>query len=315
MSDVPIYDQQGIQVDSFYIDDTLEYVNGRVNRGEKCYYKGSGVPYKSHNVLNEDLTEDYKVLEEGLVFYSGSMVSKKCYEGKTGIFQERYGCVFPDWIGTCSSREVQIFENLYDENRFEFNDIECLGWEWIDEDAGQIMIKCEYKSDRKPWTDDVYGLMDLIEYMIQSDWNFPWDKASICDISEKSLVTDVADLFHSSELHHKLGGVYSILYSLGQSDFKTYQKFCVTHGLPCSSMADYVISTLMILQRNSVDIDEVMVGNPHDIYRNIVQNYLVVGKNCGYCGVGSCKGRMDDNLGYGDGIKEQYIKRAKTMLK
>ena len=314
MSDVPIYDQQGIQVDSFYIDDTLEYVNGRVNRGEKCYYKGSGVPYKSHNVLNEDLTEDYKVLEEGLVFYSGSMVSKKCYEGKTGIFQERYGCVFPDWIGTCSSREVQIFENLYDENRFEFNDIECLGWEWIDEDAGQIVIKCEYKSDRKPWTDDVYGLMDLIEYMIQSDWNFPWDKASICDISEKSLVTDVADLFHSSELHHKLGGVYSILYSLGQSDSKTYQKFCVTHGLPCSSIPDYVIATLMILDRNKVDIRRFLVGSPQQIYKNIVQNYLVIGKNCGYCGVGSCKGRMDDNLGYGDNIKAQYIERAKEML-
>ena len=39
--------------------------------------------------------------------------------------------------------------------------------------------------------------------------------------------------------------------------------------------------------------------------------YLVVGKNCGYCGVGSCQG-MDDNLGYGDGIKNNYIKRAEA---
>lgn len=317
MVDVPIYNKQGEQVDTFHIDDdTLEYVNGRVNKGSKCYYKGSGVPYHSHNVLNEDLTDEYKVLDEGLVFYSGSMVSKACYEGKTGIFQERYGCVFPDWIGTCSNREVQIFENLYDENGFEYNDIDCLGWEYIDEEAGQIMIKCNYKSERKSWfeSQDLNGLMDLIYYMIQSDWNFPWDKASIADISAKSFVTDVADLFHSDKLGHQLGSVYSILYSLGQTDHELYEMFCVNHGLPCTTVPDYVIAAMMILQRNKVDIRPLMVGGPDDIYRNVVQNYLVVGKNCGYCGVGSCKGRMDDNLGYGDGIKAQYIQQAKQML-
>ena len=316
MTDVPIYNTQGVQVDSFHIDDTLEYVNGRVNKGDKAYYKGSGVPYKSHNVLNEDLTEEYKVLDEGLVFYSGSMVEKQCYVGKTGVFQERYGCVFPDWIGTCSQREVQIFENLYDENGFEFSDIDCLGWEYIDEDAGQIMIKCQYKSDRKSWfdTEDVSGLMDLTNYMVQSDWNFPWDKASIMDISAKSLVTDVADLFHSNKLFHKLGGVYSILYSLGQANNKLFKQFAITHGLPCTTIPDYVLATMMILTRNNVDIQELMVGSPDQIYKNVVQNYLVQGKNCGYCGVGSCKGRMDDNLGYGDRIKAQYIDRARTML-
>ena len=316
MVDVPIYNTEGVQVDSFHIDDTLEYVNGRVNKGEKGYYKGSGVPYRSHNILNEQLTDEYKVLDEGLVFYSGSMVEKACYVGKTGIFQERYGCVFPDWIGTCSSREVQIFENLYDEHAFEFNDIECLGWEYIDEDAGQIMIKCDYKSERKPWLEsqDMLGLMDLMVYMIESGWNFPWDKASILDISYKCLVTDVADIFHSHDLMHKLGGIYSILYSLGQTSRELYEMFCVTHGLPCTSVADYVIATLMILDRNGEDIRELLVGSPQQIYQNIVENYLVQGKNCGYCGVGSCKGRMDDNLGYGDRIKAQYIQQAKSML-
>ena len=90
--------------------------------------------------------------------------------------------------------------------------------------------------------------------------------------------------------------------------------FCVQHGLPCTTVPDYVIATMMILQRNKVDVRELMVGGPMDIYRNVVQNYLVLGKNCGYCGVGSCKGRMDDNLGYGDGIKAQYIQQAKQML-
>ena len=316
MTDIAIYDRQGVQVNSLFIDDTIEYVNGRVVKGDKCYYKGAGVPYRSHNILNEELTDEYTVLEEGLVFYSGVMVEKDCFKGKTGLFQERYGCVFPDWIGACSSREIQIFENLYDENGFEYSDIECLGWHFIDEEAKQVYIECNYKSDRVGWMErqDLNGLMDLINYMIQSDWNFPWDKASILDISAKSFVTDVADLFHSDRLFHQLGSAYSILYSLGQQDFKVYQMFCVQHGLPCTTMMDYINATLMILMRNKVDISELIVGGPEDIYRHVVQNYLVQGKNCGYCGVGSCKGRMDDNMGYGDGIKKNYIERAAAML-
>ena len=316
MSDIAIYNQEGVMVDTLFIDDTLEYVNGRVLKGDKCYYKGAGVPYKQHHVLNEDVTDEYTILEEGLVFYSGVMVEKECFKGKSGIFQERYGCIFPDWIGACSSREIQIFENLYDENPFEYNDIECLNWHYIDEDAKQVFIECNYKSDRVSWLEkqDLFGLVDLINYMLASNWNFPWDKASIQDISAMSLVTDVADIFYSDKLVHKLGGVYSILYSLGQSDPKVYQAFCVQHGLPCTTQMDFVNATLMILMRNNVDIQEVLIGGPTDIYRHVVQNYLVQGKNCGYCGVGSCKGRMDDNMGFGDSIKDNYIRRAQAML-
>ena len=82
MTDIPIYSKTGEHVDTLVIDDTIEYVNGRVVKGDKCYYKGAGVPYKSHNILNEELTDEYTVLEEGLVFYSGVMVEKACFKGK-----------------------------------------------------------------------------------------------------------------------------------------------------------------------------------------------------------------------------------------
>ena len=316
MTDIPIFSKDGEQVDVLTINDTIEYVNGRVCKGEKSYYKGVGVPYKSHNILNHQLTDEYTVVDEGLVFYSGSMVQKHCFVGKEGIFEERYGCVFPDWIGACSSREIQMFENLYDENRFEKTDIECLGWGYINEKAGQVYIECTFESDRKSWmeTQDLMGLMDLINYMAQSDWNFPWDKSAVNDISAKSLVTDVADIFYSKELKHKLGSVYSVLYSLGMQSPALWTRFCVQHGLPGASIMDYVLGSIMILMRNGVDVSELMVGDEVTIYKNAVKNYLVVGKNCGYCGVGSCKGRMDDNLGYGDGIKAQYIDKAEVML-
>ena len=316
MTDIPIYNNKGVQVDSLYINDTIEYVNGRVNKGDKAYYKGSGVPYKSHNVLNEDLTDEYEVLNETLIFYSGSMVKKDCFIGKTGIFQERYGCVFPDWIGTCGIRETQILENLYDEHRFEFNDIDVERWDWIDEEAGQIYLTCQYKSGRTSWfdTQDNYGLADLLNYMCQSGWNFPWDKAAIMDVAGNSLVTDVADIFYSRTLQSQLGSVYSILYSLGSCEPEIYRKFCIAHALPCGSLMDYITASMMILMRNNIDVSELMVGDPVTIYKNAVQNYLILGKNCGYCGVGSCKNREDDNLSYGDQIKEQYIFRTEAML-
>ena len=56
MTDVAIYDNRESRWTPSF-DDTLEYVNGRVVKGEKCYYKDAGVPYKSHNILNEELTE------------------------------------------------------------------------------------------------------------------------------------------------------------------------------------------------------------------------------------------------------------------
>ena len=59
-------------------------------------------------------------------------------------------------------------------------------------------------------------MMTLIEYMSTQTGTSPWDKSSVMDISAKSLVTDVADLFYSDKLYHQLGSVYSILYSLGQ---------------------------------------------------------------------------------------------------
>lgn len=158
------------------------------------------------------------------------------------------------------------------------------------------------------------GLMDLINYMVNSDWNFPWDKASIMDISAKSLVTDVADIFHSSKLMHKLGSVYSVIYSLGTTEPKLHRAFCAQHGLPGNTLMDYVNASMMILMRNGVNVDELLVGDPITIYKNAVQNYLIQGKNCGYCGIGSCKNRTDDNLSYGDQIKSQYITRAHHML-
>ena len=297
-------------MDSFFIDDSLSYVDGRVSRGDKYYYKGVGVPYDSHFVKTYD--EQYIHKYQDPVFYLGHCVKKKCFEGKTGVFQERYQPHFTDWIGACGDKELQIVENLW-ELRFDRSAIEVHGFEEITD--GQYYLVCDYPKGRSVYLDDPSpsNLFTLIAYMVDGHWNFPWDKDTITDIHPAGLVTDVADVFMSSELRHKIGSVYSVLYSLGQSDEIAYVEFCEKFWLPHGKQIHYVTNALNLLMRFGVDISECMRDNIGDTYRNTVQNYLVQGKNCGFCGVGSCKGRDDPNETTGEEIRQEYIRRVSQI--
>jgi len=248
MTDILVYDSIGNVVNSICIDDNLEYVDGRVCKGNQVYYKGLGVPYTSHHT-DLQVSDEYDIISESPIFYLGTQVSKKCFQGKVGIFQEKFQPQFTDWIGSCGIKELNILENLYDEPSFEKNSIDVLGYETIDESSEQYYLKVLYHCDRIFYMQQPHShkLRELLDYMIVNNWNFPWDKNSISDISYNGLVTDV-------------------------------------------------------------------VGNGTDTYKNIIMNYLVVGKNCGYCGVGSCKNRIDPNQSYGEYIRNEYINRTKTIL-
>lgn len=316
MSDIHVYNSDGEIVNTIYIPDKIKYVNGRVCIGEKFYYKGIGVPYKSHFVLDENLNQKYKVLSKSDVFYLGSEVIKECFSGKFGIFQERYQNHFTDWIGACGVKEINILENLYDENKFERSSIDVLGYETIDEENQQYYLKVRYDCERKSFLDylKLNKLRDLIDYMVQSNWNFPWDKDSITDISWDGRVTDVADVFYSEELMHQIGTVYSILYSLGTYNYDAYLNFCKLNQLTHEHQMFYVLNTLKLLQINGVDISPVIKSDLINTYKNVVKNYLILGKNCGFCGVGSCLKRKDANFSYGEEIRQGYIERVSKMI-
>ena len=76
----------------------------------------------------------------------------------------------------------------------------------------------------------------------------------------------------------------------------------------------YVTNSLAILMRHGVNIEEIMKDDLAETYKNAVQNYLILGKNCGYCGIGSCKNRPDRNQTYGEDIQAEYVQRTKLML-
>ena len=105
MSVIHVWDADGLLFNELFIDDKLTYVNGRVSKGAKHYYKGVGIPYHSHYRL-DDINDTYEEVKKLPVFYLGSEVIKKAFVGKTGIFQDKYQPQFTDFIGTCGSKEL-----------------------------------------------------------------------------------------------------------------------------------------------------------------------------------------------------------------
>lgn len=313
---IPIFDTAGKIVNSITLPEPVQYVGDRVCKGQKYYYKGVGIPYKYHHIHPQDMTEQYTYIDTCPVFYIGNIVSKKCYKHKFGIFQEKYQTHFTDWIGSCGVKELNIFENLYDEGGFEMTAVEVFGYEIIDEEHQQYYLKVDYPHGRKNYLSQPNSIemRKLLDYMIVNDWNFPWDKNSISDISVGSRVTDVADIFKSNKLGHKIGTIYSVLYSLYNTNQKEYFNFCEKNLLRHENQMSFVFNSLSILSSNGVDISKVFQNDIVDTYKNVVLNYLIIGKNCGFCGVGSCKGRKDINQSYGEEILDEYIKRTKMQL-
>lgn len=313
---INVYDRNGMVTNSIELSDTIEYVDGRVSKGTNCYYKGLGIPYQFHHIQPSDMTDEYNFINACDVFYIGNLVSKKSFIGKYGIFQEKYQTHFTDWIGACGVKELNIFENLYDEGSFEMSAIDVLEYQTIDENEQQYYLKVDYPKGRSNYLTNPNSkkLRNLLDYMIQNDWNFPWDKNSISDINSESKVTDVADLFKSSDISHKIGTVYSVLHSLQKSSNNEYLDFCKSNSLIPSNKIGFMINILIILQQNNIDVKFLYDKTPIETYKKLVLEYLVVGKNCGFCGVGSCKRRLDSNQSYGEEIKNEYIRRATLEL-
>lgn len=303
MTDISIYDKHGYKIDNLHINDSLEYVNGRVYKGTQHYYKGVGVPYFTHSIdSNLYNSKEYELVQDSGIFYLGYIVKKKAFTGKTGIFQEKYQPHFDDFIGSCGVTELEIISNSLE---FERSSVDVIKSKQYDKTNNQYYFVLDYKCNRKGFLEggELIDLNELIYYMLNENWNFIWDKFSITDISYGGLVSDVGDLFQSKTLSSKLGTVYSILYSLAHSDKNMYLDFLKLNGLNHNSQQDFVINSLAIMKMCGVDISEIL-KHDKDLYRNVVLNYLVTGKNCGDC----CF------EGLGEKIRQKYIKNAKSSL-
>ena len=299
---IPIYSVNGDFVNELVIKEKLKYISGRVSKGKQHYYKGVGMPYSHHykRDISNLSSNEYNFLGHTNIFYLGYGVENKNWKNKFGIFQERYQPFFPDYIGGCGIKERAITPNSI---AFKKSSVEILDVILYDKENQQYYFKMDYRCNRKNYIKDNGSpekLCELIEYMIDNDWNFLWDKNSINDITPEGLVSDVADLFISDELEHQFGSVYSVFYSLHKSCQKSYEEFLKYMGLKHTDKKSFVFNTIKILDDNGIDTKPLPIHyNDNANYVHSIMYYLLNGKNCAYC---SC----DMFLAEGELVKKEY---------
>ena len=302
MYSVNVHNAQGSVVNQLNIDDDIEFVDGRVSKGKTHYYKGVGLPYTSHFV-KQFHPKEYDFVKNTDIFYLGAEVSKKCFQDKFGIFQEKYQPQFEDYIGSCGVKELDIIGNSMD---CEKSSVKVIKSHRYDEENQQYYFELDYKCNRIGYIQSgrVKSLYELLEYMMTDNWNFIWDKNTITDISYNGLITDVGDIFQSSQLSAKLGTIYSVLYSLAHNDKKKFGFFLKYGKLQHKTPMDFVMNSLKLMRKFGIDISEIERNSDRDTYINAVTNYLIVGKNCGDCSF----------VDLGNQIREQYKENVKIQL-
>lgn len=306
MIEIPIWNINGEVINYLTINDNVTPVNGRVSKGDKCYYKGAGVHYIGQywDVDRPYSSIDYDFNHVCDVFYMGCLLSKKVFQGKFGIFQEKYQPQFTDFIGSCGVKELSIIEHS---ELFEKSSVKVLKSHCYDNLNGQYYFELNYTCGRRKYLEegDPRKLRELLDYMVSSGWNFIWDKTSIEDISYNGLVTDVADIFFSKNIDNLLGTVYSVLYSLGKTDEFSYYQFLEENGMDHKNDMSYVLNSIKILKDNGIDTDIFhKTGNTYEDYKDCVINHLITGRNCGDC----CY------IEFGDKVRQEYIRRSSNQF-
>jgi len=301
MTTIMIYDDNGLVVNTIDINDVLSYVDGRVSKGNKYYYKGAGVPYTSHWIDNIEDDSLYSKVTKSDIFYMGHEVVKKAYVNKFGIFQEAYQPFFTDHIGACGVKEFSIIENSMFFERSSVRVDSSVNFDTIN---NQYYFKVVYKCGRKKYIEhggSPMRLLSLIYYMLHTNWNFNWDKDTITDISYDGLVSDVGDMYASKELKAKVGTVYSILHSLSKR-IKPYYEFLVFMK---SDTVDCLVNTIKILKACNIDITELQPFHDHEKdMKHLVYNYLINGRNCGDC----CA------IDVGDNVRKGYVEQTISQI-
>lgn len=252
----------------------LEFVGGRTSIDKKTglYYKGSGTLYTHHYSLEKK----YTVNKDIDINYIGYEVCNEAWKGKFGIFLERYQPPFTDPIGGCGKKEENILENT------KFIKSASIVKDVIDFHGSIKIYVLEYKNGKTKWLNnpDMNKIKDLLDTMLDTDWNCPWDKNIFADIDEDGNVTDVADMFRSSDILDKFCTTYSFLSGALHLGFS--KSFSVIFGFDLD-LFRLPFLCFKILNDHNYDISS-LLEEWYDIssktYNHIILNRLLKGKTC-----------------------------------
>ena len=306
VSSVGIYNCKGDEVDRITLPRPVSWIEGRISLDSHgIFYKGAGTRYRYHLYYRQDKKE--------LDNPYGVEVINNNWVGKFGIFQTRRMPLFNEYVGACGPRELAIEENS---KLFKLSDVIFIDRIDYDKTDKQSYYLLKYKDNRVKFLSGgkVKNLLSLMEYVLSEDWNFPWDKGSLSDITLSGRVSDVADLFRSSLFVHKFGTVFSLvgqlqycslnqyfelkkILGIGHGDAEHKLIFPVL-GLPYSE--DVLDVTMEVIKHFGGDIS----GVPED-HLALILEQLIPGHNCG-CG-------EDDN--YGEKVRDFYRNKLNKLVK
>ena len=295
MTEIPIFEKSGEIVDRVCVNDAVDFVSGRTSKGTSVYYKGLGSLYRGHagNPTVHDI-----IVKDSSIFYYGSELYNPNWAEKFGIFREKYQPFFSDWIGSCGPKE----DNIFKASIFSRSALRVIAKVEFDPVNKQSYYVLDYTSPRDSFFDgyNLKALVDLLKVLLDENWNMPWDKAAIRDVNSKGYVTDVADMFMSSQPEHQFGTIYSILYSLHEISVDSYVSLVKTLGLAYAGHGDipFICQLLLSMYRVNIDIPK-EISTKGDRYIHLVGNVLLRGRNCASV----------ENIKQGTLVSREYIVR------
>lgn len=269
-----VYDTNCDVLAEIFLPD-LKFVNGRTSLDEKTglYYKGAGTLYTHHYSLEEK----YNVIKKIDINYIGYEVCNDNWKGKFGIFLERYQPAFTDPVGGCGKKEEKIVWNS-----MHFGRSAIVVKDVIDFHNSIKIYALEYRNGKTKWLNNPHmgKVRYLLDFMLMTDWNCPWDKNILADIDEKGDITDVADLFESSDIIDKFCTVYGFLSCIYNSGFS--KDFSDDFGYDLD-LFRIPFLCFKILSDSGYNISS-LLEDWYDIssktYKHIILNTLFRGKNC-----------------------------------
>lgn len=283
------------------INDSIHHVSGRTSVGDKYYYKGVGAEYKGHASLSP--AESETIIGDNPVFYYGYDVVNPNWEGKFGIFCNKYQPFFSDFIGSCGPKEHNIFKM----SNFSRSALSVKDYVEFDSVNKQGYYILEYRSKRDSILDggNLRGLADLMAALLDEGLNLPWDKTSIRDINSEGFVTDVADMFFSKNIEHRFGTIYSILYSLYVLNLGLYVEFIKSMGIVYSGLGDIPFVCMLLLNSRGMDVPNKSIFKVKgDLYVHLIGNVLLRGRNCASV----------EHIDLGNDVMIQYLDRFSQSL-
>lgn len=301
MQSISIYSVDGMLSGVLELPEDVDFVSGRTSKSKTCYYKGVGSFYKGHASL--DATR-YNKTKKNSIFYYGYDVENQNWKGKFGIFQERFQPYFSDFIGTCGPKERSIKSIS---TAFSHSAVEVLERVDYDIENQQSYYKLQYTSPRDSFLDGgkTIDFVNLIDCMLHEGWNFPWDKASARDVNKLGRVTDVADLFFSHGPIHKMGTIYSLLFSIFSLSPFMYVKLASQMGFGDHSQEGIPLFVYFIMDKLGFGLPMRRdITDRRSLYVHLIGNILLRGRNCASV----------ENPDHGNMVMLSYVDRFKATL-